>query len=92
MGEASLLPAYGRDVDADPPHAELMPVGKLRVGHRGFIEIDDAAPDRRIHLTHRIEHVGVVEAIGARLHEHEALEPDAPRELQVGLKRLMWRR
>ena len=56
-----------------------------------FVEIDDAAAERRIELAHGVEHAGIVEAVGARLHEDVAHEAKAARQLQISLQRLVGR-
>src|SRR5712691_10882193 len=86
-GEAGFGLAYGRNIHADAAHAKLVPLGEFAVGGRSFVEVDDAAPERRVQLAHRVEHAGIVETIGARLHEDEALEAEAARELEVSLER-----
>ena len=43
---------------------------------RILVHVDDAAAARDPDLAHGIEHAGIVAAIGARLHEHEALEAE----------------
>ena len=42
-------------------------------------------------LAHSVEHAGIVEAVGTRLHEHIAHETGASRQLEIGLKRLVGR-
>ena len=63
---------------------------ELGVGHV-LVDVDDAAAFGA-HLAHRIEHARVVAAVGARLHEHEALEPEAARQREIVLERRERRR
>src|SRR5262249_13827885 len=63
----------------------------LLVGGRRFVEIYDAAPDRRIELAHGVEHAGIIEPIRARLDKDKALKTNAPRDLEVSLERLVRR-
>ena len=67
-----------RDIDPHAAHAELVHLGEQRV-RRILVHVDDAAAARDPDLAHGIEHAGIVAAIGARLHEHEALEAEQPR-------------
>ena len=74
-GEARFRLADRRDVDANAAYAGGVEVGQFLVAGVVLVEIDDAAPDRRIELAHRIEHAGIVEAVGARLNEYVATKP-----------------
>src|SRR5450631_403467 len=91
-GKASFRLADRRDVDANATYAGGVEAGQFLVAGVVLVEIDDAAPDRRIELAHRIEHAGIVEAVGARLNEYVACETDAARQLEIELKRLVRRR
>ena len=77
--EARLGRLHRRDIDAHAAHAELVHVGEQRV-RRILVDVDDAAAARDADLAHRVEHAGIVAAIGARLHEHEALDAEMLRE------------
>src|SRR5262249_19661350 len=73
----------------DAAHPELLPLRQPPVGCRRFVEIHDAAPDRRIELAHGIEHAGIIQPIGARLDKDKALKTNAPCELEISLQRLV---
>src|ERR1700676_971275 len=90
-GEPGFRPADRRDVDANAADAGSVQIGQLPVAGVVLVEIDDAAPDRRIEPAHRIEHAGVVEAISTRLHEYIAHESDAARQFEIALDRLVGR-
>ena len=80
--EARLGRLHRRDIDAHAAHAELVHVGEQRV-RRILVDVHDAAAARDPDLAHRVEHAGIVAAIGARLHEHEALDAEVLRERQI---------
>src|ERR1700688_2388215 len=84
-GEPGFRLADRRDVDANAADAGSVQIGQLPVAGVVLVEIDDAAPDRRIELAHRIEHAGVVEAVGARLDEYIAHETDAACQFEIEL-------
>ena len=81
-GEAGRRRLHRRDVDPDAAHAELVHLGKQRVG-RVLVHVDDAAAARDADLAHGIEHAGVVAAVGAGLNEHESLDAEQLGELQI---------
>ena len=82
FGEARLGRLHRRDIDAHAAHAERVHLGEQRV-RRVLVDVDDAAAARDADLAHRVEHAGIVAAIGARLHEHEALDAEMLRERQI---------
>jgi hypothetical protein len=54
---------------------------------RFLLDVHDAAALLEAHGAHRVEHAAVVAAVGARLHEHEALEAQLARMLEIVLER-----
>ena len=78
-GKARLDRLHRRDVDAHAAYAELVHLRQQRV-RRILVHVHDAAAACEPDLAHRVEHAGIVAAIGARLHEHEALDAEMPRE------------
>ena len=59
-----------------------MHLGQRRV-RRILVDVDDAAAARDPDLAHGVEHAGIVAAIGAGLHEHEALEAEQAGDLEI---------
>ena len=70
-----------RYVDAHAAHADRVHVGQNRV-RRVLVDVDDAAAARHADLTHRVEQAGVVATVGARLHEHVALDAEVAGEIE----------
>lgn len=71
----------------DPDSANVLPVQGLEQRiRRGFFDVDDPAAGIA-HLRHRLELAVVVAQVGTGLHEHEALDADPARPLQIILKR-----
>ena len=87
VGEAGLGLPDGRDVDADAAHAPFVPAREFLVARVCFVEMNDAATYRRIKLGHGVEHARIVEAVRARLHEHEAREAEAARSAEKRVER-----
>src|SRR6202044_3899218 len=50
---------------------------------------DDAAPERRNELAHGVQHAGIIKTVGARLNEYIPHQPQAPRQLDIALDRLI---
>ena len=81
-GEAGRQRLHRRDIDAHAAHAERIHLREQRV-RRILVHVDDAAAARDPDLAHGVEHAGIVAAIGAGLHEHEALAAEMPGELEI---------
>src|SRR5277367_528526 len=80
-----------RDIDANAANADGVEFGQFPVTGVVLVEIDNAAPDRGIELTHRIQHAGIIEAVGAGLNEDIAYETDTARQFKIKLHRFVRR-
>ena len=89
--EAGIIGLDRRLVDAHAAHAELVHLGEQRV-RSILVDVDHPAAAREADLPHGVEHAGIVAAVGARLHEHEALHAEMPGELHVVRQRRERRR
>src|SRR4051794_7702586 len=76
---------HRRYVYAHAPHAERMQARELRVRDI-LIDVYDS-PACGADFAHRVEHARVVPRISARLHEHEALEPQRLRQAEIFVQR-----
>ena len=82
VGKAGFRRLDRRLIDPDGAYAELVHLGEQRI-RRVLVHIHHAAAARDTDFAHGIEHARVVAAVGAWLHEHEALDAKMPGELEV---------
>ena len=87
--EARFRLLYWRNIDPDAANSRRVELGEHGV-RCILIDVDDAAAP--VHRGHRIEHAGIVAAIGARLDEHETRKAEPPRLVEIGLERRERRR
>ena len=65
------------------PRTPILSISASSASGASSSHVDDAAAARDTDFAHRVEHAGIVAAIGARLHEHEPLHAEVLGELQI---------
>ena len=86
FGETGFGLADGGDVDADAADVEA---GDLGVGRDALVEVGDSPADCGAKLAHRVEHAGIIHAIGTELDEDETLEAKTAGEAEIVVERCM---
>ena len=81
----------GETLMRTPRTPSLSMIRQQRV-RRVLVDVHDAAAARDPDLAHRVEHAGIVAAVGARLHEHEPLDAEMLCERQIVGQRRQRRR